>query len=334
MRSRLLLLAPSPCSGPVLRLRRRPAGPAHHRRLGAHPDQPVLQGHRRHASRAEAAQARLRGASSSAATSTSPGSRTRSRTSSSEGRGDRALPVRLARRSARRSRRRTRRASRSSPPTSPASPRAPRSSRHVATDNYGGGKQAAQAMIEALGDAGGKVGDPRLQAGRVVHPAGQGLQGGDRRTQHEPAAGGKIEIVAELPGGGAKDQGYKAAEDAAPGPPGPGRHLRHQRPVRPRGPGGPGEGRQGRPGQAHRLRRPAGGQAGDQGGQDLRRPDPVSRTGSAGRRRGDRPLLRRRAGAAARSSSRPACTARPTPLKDPDAEVSRRMQDHRRTTAC
>src|SRR3954469_8668383 len=28
---------------------------------------------------------------------------------------------------------------------------------HVATDNYGGGKQAAQAMIEALGEAGGKV---------------------------------------------------------------------------------------------------------------------------------------------------------------------------------
>src|SRR5437588_5802775 len=28
---------------------------------------------------------------------------------------------------------------------------------HVATDNYSGGKQAAQAMIEALGEAGGKV---------------------------------------------------------------------------------------------------------------------------------------------------------------------------------
>src|SRR5437016_5697000 len=28
---------------------------------------------------------------------------------------------------------------------------------HVATDNYSGGKQAAAAMIEALGDAGGKI---------------------------------------------------------------------------------------------------------------------------------------------------------------------------------
>src|SRR5438132_8973391 len=28
---------------------------------------------------------------------------------------------------------------------------------HIATDNYSGGKQAAQALIEALGDAGGKV---------------------------------------------------------------------------------------------------------------------------------------------------------------------------------
>ena len=28
---------------------------------------------------------------------------------------------------------------------------------HIASDNLGGGKQAAQAMIEVLGEAGGKV---------------------------------------------------------------------------------------------------------------------------------------------------------------------------------
>jgi ribose transport system substrate-binding protein len=83
---------------------------------------------------------------------------------------------------------------------------------HVATDNYGGGKQAGQAMIEALGEAGGKIAVldfPKVESCilRVkgfkeviaAHNAGK--------------TSGKIEIVTSLDGGGAKDQGKKVAED-------------------------------------------------------------------------------------------------------------------------
>jgi len=84
---------------------------------------------------------------------------------------------------------------------------------HVATDNYGGGKEAAKAMIEALGENGGKI---VILDYREVESCILRVQGfkevieahnGQRQT-------GKINIAAELPGGGAKDQGYKAAEDA------------------------------------------------------------------------------------------------------------------------
>jgi ribose transport system substrate-binding protein len=81
----------------------------------------------------------------------------------------------------------------------------------VATDNFGGGKEAARAMIEALGESGGKV--------AVLHfkQAESCLLrvGGFREVidAHNAQAAGKIEIVAELESGGAKDVGYKAAED-------------------------------------------------------------------------------------------------------------------------
>jgi ribose transport system substrate-binding protein len=83
---------------------------------------------------------------------------------------------------------------------------------HIATDNYSGGKQAAQAMIEALGDAGGKVAilDYNVVESCILRTKGfrEVIEAHNRQ-----GAGGKIEIVAELPGGGVKDQGYKAAED-------------------------------------------------------------------------------------------------------------------------
>jgi ribose transport system substrate-binding protein len=84
---------------------------------------------------------------------------------------------------------------------------------HVATDNYGGGKQAAQAMIEALGEAGGKVvildfkqAESCLQRVKGFKEVVDGYNRGRKD--------GRIEIVAELPGDGKKDQGYKCAEDA------------------------------------------------------------------------------------------------------------------------
>jgi ribose transport system substrate-binding protein len=83
---------------------------------------------------------------------------------------------------------------------------------HVATDNYSGGKEAARALIEALGEAGGKV-------AIIDHKPVESCQlrvAGFRQVIDEHNAGGKggkITVVAELPGGGVKDHGYKAAED-------------------------------------------------------------------------------------------------------------------------
>ena len=84
---------------------------------------------------------------------------------------------------------------------------------HVATDNLEGGRQAGRAMIEALGPRGGKVVvvDYKQAESCLLRVQGfkEALDAYNRdRTQ------GRIDIVAELPGGGAKDQGFKAAEDA------------------------------------------------------------------------------------------------------------------------
>ena len=83
---------------------------------------------------------------------------------------------------------------------------------HIATDNYGGGKEAGKAMIEALGEAGGKI---AILNHKVVESCILRVKGfkeiiADYNTGRNQ---GKIEIVSELPGGGVKDLGYKAAED-------------------------------------------------------------------------------------------------------------------------
>jgi len=84
---------------------------------------------------------------------------------------------------------------------------------HVATDNYSGGKQAARAMIEALGRKGGKV---VVLDHKPVESCQLRVKGFKEviAAHNASGAGGKVEVVAELPGGGVKDQGYKAAEDA------------------------------------------------------------------------------------------------------------------------
>jgi ribose transport system substrate-binding protein len=83
---------------------------------------------------------------------------------------------------------------------------------HVATDNYSGGKQAAQALIEALGEAGGKV---AIVDHNPVESCQLRVKGFEEviAEHNRKGVGGKITIVAKLPGGGVKDQGYKAAED-------------------------------------------------------------------------------------------------------------------------
>ena len=83
---------------------------------------------------------------------------------------------------------------------------------HVATDNYSGGKQAAQAMIEALGSGGGKV---AILDHKPVESCQLRVKGFKEviEAHNQKPGSAQIRIVAELPGGGVKDQGYKAAED-------------------------------------------------------------------------------------------------------------------------
>ena len=81
----------------------------------------------------------------------------------------------------------------------------------VATDNFGGGKEAGAAMIEALGPQGGKVGVLDLQQVESCILRVKGFK--EVIDAHNLKGGPKIEIVSQLDGGGAKDKGYKAAED-------------------------------------------------------------------------------------------------------------------------
>jgi ribose transport system substrate-binding protein len=76
---------------------------------------------------------------------------------------------------------------------------------HIATDNYAGGKLAAQAMIEALGGEG--------KVAIIDHPEVESVI---LRTKgfHEVIAGAKgITIVAQLPGGAQRDTAFKTAQD-------------------------------------------------------------------------------------------------------------------------
>lgn len=81
----------------------------------------------------------------------------------------------------------------------------------VATDNFGGGKEAAQAMIEALKGQGGKIGVLDLKQVESCILRVKGFK--EVLDAHNAKAAQKIVIVSELDGGGAKDKGYKAAED-------------------------------------------------------------------------------------------------------------------------
>jgi ribose transport system substrate-binding protein len=84
---------------------------------------------------------------------------------------------------------------------------------HIATDNYPGGKEAGRAMIESLGDAGGKILilDKKKAESCLLRVKGF------KEVIDEYNAGkdsGKIEIVAELPGDGAEDTGFQVTQDA------------------------------------------------------------------------------------------------------------------------
>jgi ribose transport system substrate-binding protein len=82
----------------------------------------------------------------------------------------------------------------------------------IATDNFSGGKEAGRAMIEALGGNGGKVGilDLKQVESCILRVKGFKEVIAEHNSKSPTA---KIEIVAELDGGGAKDKGFKVAED-------------------------------------------------------------------------------------------------------------------------
>jgi ribose transport system substrate-binding protein len=83
---------------------------------------------------------------------------------------------------------------------------------HVATDNYSGGRQAAEAVVEALGGRGGKVGVLDYKEVESCLLRVKGFKDAVAEHNAKPG-GGKVEVVSELPCGGARDRGYKAMED-------------------------------------------------------------------------------------------------------------------------
>lgn len=82
----------------------------------------------------------------------------------------------------------------------------------VATDNEGGGREAAKAMVEALGEAGGKVAILHLKQAESCLLRVKGFRA--VVEEHNRSAAAKLDLVAELESGGAKDIGFRAAEDA------------------------------------------------------------------------------------------------------------------------
>jgi ribose transport system substrate-binding protein len=82
---------------------------------------------------------------------------------------------------------------------------------HVGTDNFQGGKLAGQAMIEALGDKGGKVLvlDFKKANSCVLRVAGfkEVVEAHNNKGE-----GGQIEIVQELDGSGERTKGYDSTK--------------------------------------------------------------------------------------------------------------------------
>ena len=86
----------------------------------------------------------------------------------------------------------------------------------VATDNEGGGREAGQAMIEALNtdgrEAGGKIAVLHFKQAESCQLRVKGFRA--VIEAHNATASAKIDIVTELESNAAKDVGFKAMEDA------------------------------------------------------------------------------------------------------------------------
>jgi ribose transport system substrate-binding protein len=81
---------------------------------------------------------------------------------------------------------------------------------HVATDNYSGGKEAARALLQAVGGKGNLA----ILDHPVVESAMLRTKGFEEViAQADQAGTAKVKIVAKIPGGGAKDVSFNATED-------------------------------------------------------------------------------------------------------------------------
>ena len=83
-----------------------------------------------------------------------------------------------------------------------ADPKTAKVEGHVATDNLGGGRLAAKAVIEALGGS-GKVAVLDFPEVESVLLRTKGFE--EEIAKHNAAGKGTIRVVTKLPGGGAKD---------------------------------------------------------------------------------------------------------------------------------
>ena len=84
---------------------------------------------------------------------------------------------------------------------------------HVGTDNFQGGELAGQAMIDALGDAGGKVLVLDLKRANSCVLRVDGFKK-VINAHNEGRTSGIIDIVAELDGNGDNTKGYQSTADA------------------------------------------------------------------------------------------------------------------------
>ena len=83
---------------------------------------------------------------------------------------------------------------------------------HVGTDNFQGGELAGKAMINALGEKGGKV---LILDLKRAHSCVLRVEGFKKVINaHNKKATGKIEVVAELDGNGDRTKGYQSTADA------------------------------------------------------------------------------------------------------------------------
>ena len=90
---------------------------------------------------------------------------------------------------------------------------------HIGTNNFQAGQLAAQAMIEAIGETGGKVAVLDFRAVESCQERVRGFK--DVLARYNASREeGKIDLVAELPGDGQTEKGFKVTEDLIQSQPG------------------------------------------------------------------------------------------------------------------